>query len=963
MNHNQTHNNFPAFDINEDDIDSDVLSEDDSDNDEMDVQENEKTTEYQSGLEQPEEPMEFLQDSYYDNPPYEPFDEDEEQYKEFLRSVRFYDDSNLGFEKNPLLDDEEEYEPEAFDETSDLDEIDEDEDDLNSEGGDMQDPDYDDDAEFFDHINDMNRVRPKELKDLLGDSWRTITDHTAQNNQYRSSTNTEDGGHAALNSNSLFSSLLAQFFAGQQITEATIDNIPLSTIRKLVARQMSMSLQLLIQILIQAEDKSTCFTRGTQCLLALNNFRMAAVKKAALLQGQVENMLAVKLQINSNTQQATASAASALNHLQGGYHTENNVNSNIPTNNKAKILRKHQIEQLMQEVAPQLLSAKPQQPLPAAVILPVVPASSSSHYQYQQQQAAVPVEINHRPQQQQEQEQQNRRMTRSNYINYDLQSKRSSSILDVPLLSHMNDLLQQIDIAQKRYRAQVLQVAMDQQLATVYQHQILLADHAISRPAFRRSILHIASNELQNVFAGLQVPRRWQCLVPLPNYPFSLSLHAQLDPTSITGRSYFTPAEDDLMLRGILQYGDREDSWYRIREQYLPSKEAIILRYYYDEKMGKSTNNIFRRYQSIRDRGWIENCPKDDRWQHVEDLAIVRGFMVCGPQWPHVVRLLLPHRRPKDVRLRWRALIKTWQRAFPSEQQPSQYLRTMLMTPKLAAFLIDLQQCKDLPALQVLRREGGRHLQQLEFPDGVNKQGTDDNSGHSSHPRAEFELDPSSLNDISCDELSDDDDHEHHSNRGSNQPSPDSFPDEEANKKKGAKAKKPKVVQLDENGEPIKRRVHRKRAVSSNSSPTTLFLGSTDLETSGKKGKRHKTNSASSFSASLPVLDESLIMAPALPPSPAAIAVMAVAAPQQGLLGGHDNTMDELMGFSNFTRDMSMLKATFRKEDGGVGIDQPLQYSQLSSSSRQSQQQSSSQQGPPREGGLFASVMSGANFK
>jgi hypothetical protein len=49
------------------------------------------------------------------------------------------------------------------------------------------------------------------------------------------------------------------------------------------------------------------------------------------------------------------------------------------------------------------------------------------------------------------------------------------------------------------------------------------------------------------------------------------------DPSSLMGRSLFTPAEDDLLLRGIIKHG--EDAWKLIRQDFLPSKEEQLLQF------------------------------------------------------------------------------------------------------------------------------------------------------------------------------------------------------------------------------------------------------------------------------------------------------------------------------------------------------------------------------------------------
>ena len=61
--------------------------------------------------------------------------------------------------------------------------------------------------------------------------------------------------------------------------------------------------------------------------------------------------------------------------------------------------------------------------------------------------------------------------------------------------------------------------------------------------------------------------RVWHCLIPSVNYPLSdcdSSVLLGCDPKSLMARSFFTPSEDDLLIRGLITYG--ENSWPKIRK-------------------------------------------------------------------------------------------------------------------------------------------------------------------------------------------------------------------------------------------------------------------------------------------------------------------------------------------------------------------------------------------------------------
>lgn len=61
---------------------------------------------------------------------------------------------------------------------------------------------------------------------------------------------------------SVLSSLISQILTGQKKpADVCVEGMPVNAIRRLVARQMSMASQLLVQILLQADERSECFTK------------------------------------------------------------------------------------------------------------------------------------------------------------------------------------------------------------------------------------------------------------------------------------------------------------------------------------------------------------------------------------------------------------------------------------------------------------------------------------------------------------------------------------------------------------------------------------------------------------------------------------------------------------------------------------------------------------------------------
>jgi hypothetical protein len=92
--------------------------------------------------------------------------------------------------------------------------------------------------------------------------------------------------------------------------------------------------------------------------------------------------------------------------------------------------------------------------------------------------------------------------------------------------------------------------------------------------------------------------RLWSCLLPTPTFPLSQDLFMRTDPSSLTGRSLFTPAEDDLLLRGILDKGEGDSAWTMIKNNFLPSKEEQLLQFRFRQMTADSAGpSNFKRYE------------------------------------------------------------------------------------------------------------------------------------------------------------------------------------------------------------------------------------------------------------------------------------------------------------------------------------------------------------------------------
>ena len=73
--------------------------------------------------------------------------------------------------------------------------------------------------------------------------------------------------------NRLISAVVSKMFAGENGDNLVVDDMPIHNIRKLVARQMCMSLQLMIQMLLLSENMSESDRQCSSHLMELSNLR------------------------------------------------------------------------------------------------------------------------------------------------------------------------------------------------------------------------------------------------------------------------------------------------------------------------------------------------------------------------------------------------------------------------------------------------------------------------------------------------------------------------------------------------------------------------------------------------------------------------------------------------------------------------------------------------------------------
>jgi hypothetical protein len=509
-------------------------------------------------------------------------EDDDEEYGNFLRSVFCDDDGANGMFQFSDEEDEEEYRPQCADSNDD-------------------DDDDDDDGE-----NDgLIKMARKELVDLVDGCWQTIAgepvqfaplpseglvsekgrgvkrnrsvyfaDHNAiisgvssgktpdanflapgiligessrpsklpspyrrENSFSQAATSTASnlkpkgpGQHSS--SQSLISNLVRQIFSGEKPSAVCLDGMPVDAIRKLVARQMSMASQLLVQMLLTAQDRSTCFSTCYTSLMELSNCRESALKKAALLQMNMKNLRVAALQ-----------KAPVVNQIGGMNGMRSGVNHNgDEAESNAREMR------LTRAVAGRQSKAQGC-------------------------------------------------------------SGRSTSLFDLPMLSDITELFGAIDLSRKDIKSKI--AALVSSAYVSFAPSVSHPSTAAAADPLQRSIcytLNAVGSQMRlltaypstagtssNVVSALTKIRLWGCLIPAP---FPSIRDGGSDPQSLIGRSLFTPAEDDLLLRGIVKYG--EDSWQRIRQQYLPSKEEQLLQFRFRQMTSPAAKEAskFKRYCS-----------------------------------------------------------------------------------------------------------------------------------------------------------------------------------------------------------------------------------------------------------------------------------------------------------------------------------------------------------------------------
>lgn len=187
-----------------------------------------------------------------------------------------------------------------------------------------------------------------------------------------------------------------------------------------------------------------------------------------------------------------------------------------------------------------------------------------------------------------------------------LAMESSLTLFNLKALSNVSDLLQTVDAARKdrnlRLPADTLHVQTSSPENDGTQ-RTLLANHDN-----RQALFPVVKDLLERTIAPKFCERVWSCLLPTGSYPLGEDFARTVDPTSLFQRSIFTPAEDDLLLRGMIMTVNESatsapnaegTNWEQVQKRFLPSKDKWLLQYRQIQLISSEENSKFQRSSSF----------------------------------------------------------------------------------------------------------------------------------------------------------------------------------------------------------------------------------------------------------------------------------------------------------------------------------------------------------------------------
>jgi hypothetical protein len=502
--------------------------------------------------------------------------------------------------------------------------------------------------------------------------------------------------------------------------QVCVEGMPVEATRTLIARQMGMATQLLVHILLLADEKSECFTKGYSNLFELSNMRESALKKARLVEMNLHNVALIQAQKEMQQRRRSEKERKREGHVVfddsesvAGFPNRYNMNDDnlhirkklkpagtdneLPLSSPERDMRgRLNNETVGTGTDPSLYSQGYSSSMPCLGANPAVGSSSSRDDAWSggqrkgtlgtlvskknqagerdclllpsidsiQYNSGVPSTILQIPMAgalatdgccpeglysttanncrygTDDNQYTSRRLTRSGASKL---HSRTTSLFDIPALEKLNHLFSLIDIARHHIKetncgisavpsagmvatvvgggtapiatnnGSVSTLIVDAAAAPLLLQPPLLSNaidlpllqhHFLSlsgkdgpfRPDFDAQVHFLLSSKVHmEVIMGQTGMKLWNCLLPTITHPLAESVVKGIFPNSLVGRTHFSPAEDDLLLRGIITLG--ENSWEDIRNVFLPSKSAEGLRFRFSEMTAhQAPDNNFKWY-------------------------------------------------------------------------------------------------------------------------------------------------------------------------------------------------------------------------------------------------------------------------------------------------------------------------------------------------------------------------------
>jgi hypothetical protein len=323
---------------------------------------------------------------------------------------------------------------------------------------------------------------------------------------------------------SVISNMVTKLFSDHETSEAHVEGMPVHACRKLVARQMSMATQLLVQMLLQADERSECFTKAYTSLMELSNLREAALKKATLVQMNFNNATTIRNHVLDRQQQklreSHGSSAGSTNDVadddsSAGSEDEygmqaysTNSSGRDGQSGKRSSAGSGRGVYVGSDVA-RLVAGVPcteeNSNLDAGALDNVLSNNSSASS--------------------------GRRMTRSSMLN----QTASHSVFNVPILAKVATLFDMVDLSRRSIKQRCGSANSSQPGALTARGVRNTDNGGDNNPQQRVRLLNAVREQVYTIMPALN-SRAWRCLLPSAVYPLPLELIRTLDPTTLTGR-------------------------------------------------------------------------------------------------------------------------------------------------------------------------------------------------------------------------------------------------------------------------------------------------------------------------------------------------------------------------------------------------------------------------------------------